>query len=100
MATLDLLSDGRLEMGIGAGWTTSDYDQSGLTLDQAGIRVDPLTEAVTVLQDLFDGLEVTYQGDQYSFEHMRSVPLRTGRRPRLLIGGGGRRALCPSMTPL
>src|SRR6516165_10774246 len=45
-ATIDLLSDGRLELGIGAGWMTADYDQAGLSLDRAGVRVERLAESL------------------------------------------------------
>ena len=53
MATLDLLSDGRLELGIGAGWMASDYEQSGIPLDPPGVRVDRLAEAIAILKGLF-----------------------------------------------
>src|ERR687897_728729 len=53
MASLDLLSDGRLELGIGAGWMASDYEQAGIAMDAAAMRVDRLEEAVDVLEGLF-----------------------------------------------
>ena len=49
-STLDLLSDGRLELGIGAGWKTTDYEQSGMRLDSPGVRIARLAEAVTVIR--------------------------------------------------
>jgi alkanesulfonate monooxygenase SsuD/methylene tetrahydromethanopterin reductase-like flavin-dependent oxidoreductase (luciferase family) len=48
MATLDLLSDGRLELGIGAGWMTADYEKAGIPLDRPGVRIEPLAESITV----------------------------------------------------
>lgn len=52
-ATLDLLSEGRLELGIGAGWMATDYAQAGITHDRAGIRIERMIEAVDVLKGLF-----------------------------------------------
>src|SRR5216683_4127511 len=52
-ATLDLLSDGRLDFGLGAGWLVSDYEQAGLPYDPAAIRIDRLAEAVTIVKKFF-----------------------------------------------
>ncbi|MDP6161028.1 MAG: LLM class flavin-dependent oxidoreductase, partial [Acidimicrobiales bacterium] len=52
-ATLDLLSDGRLELGIGAGWQSSDYERAGIGMDRPGLRIERLAEAITVLRGLF-----------------------------------------------
>ena len=51
-ATIDLLSDGRLELGVGAGWMTEDYERGGFPLDSAGTRVARLDESLTVLKGL------------------------------------------------
>src|ERR1700761_7408239 len=53
MATLDLFSEGRVEVGLGAGWMTSDYVESGLVLDPPGVRVDRLAESLAVLKALW-----------------------------------------------
>ncbi len=53
MATLDLLSDGRVELGIGAGWMTADYEKAGIPLDRPGVRIARLAEAITVIKGLF-----------------------------------------------
>ncbi|MFV0525171.1 MAG: TIGR03621 family F420-dependent LLM class oxidoreductase [Acidimicrobiales bacterium] len=93
-ATLDLLSDGRLELGLGAGWMRSDYDQAGLTLDPPGTRIERLVEAVAVMDACLSGQPVTHQGRHYQVEGLVSTPLPVQRpRPPLLIGGGGPRML-------
>src|SRR6478672_6988833 len=53
MATLDMLSNGRLELGIGAGWMTADYEKAGMPLDRAGVRIERLAESITILKGLF-----------------------------------------------
>src|SRR5713226_2146592 len=51
-ATLDLLSDGRLELGVGAGWMTADYEKAGLDFDRPGVRIDRLDESIAILKGL------------------------------------------------
>src|SRR5271163_1723466 len=53
-ATLDLLSDGRLELGLGAGWMKSDYEESGIAYDPPGVRVDRFEEAVAIITGLLE----------------------------------------------
>jgi alkanesulfonate monooxygenase SsuD/methylene tetrahydromethanopterin reductase-like flavin-dependent oxidoreductase (luciferase family) len=75
MATLDLLSDGRLEVGLGAGWMISDYDQSGIQYDSAGTRIERLGEAVHIIKRCFAGGEFSFVGKHYKihgFEGARS----------------------------
>ena len=52
-ATLDLLSDGRLELGLGAGWMTADYEKAGIPLDSASVRIARLAESITIMKGLF-----------------------------------------------
>jgi probable F420-dependent oxidoreductase len=94
MATLDLLSDGRLELGIGAGWMASDYEQSGIPLEPAGLRVDRLTEAITVLKGLFAPGPFSFAGTHYTVTEMDGQPLPAQRpHPPFLLGGGAPRML-------
>ena len=92
-ATLDLLSEGRLELGIGAGWMTSDYEQSGMALDEPAVRVDRLEEAIAVLKDLWSGA-CDFGGRHYTVKGAVGAPLPHRRpHPILVIGGGSRRVL-------
>jgi len=93
-ATLDLLSGGRFEMGLGAGWMTSDYRQLGMTYDPAPRRVDRLEEAIPLVKRLLAGETVTHRGEHYRLDRA-SVGVATVQKPRppLAIGGGGPRML-------
>ena len=94
MATLDVVSDGRLELGIGAGWLRSDYEQHGLRFDRAGTRIERLEEAVALIKALWSGKEVDFEGTHYSLVGARGHPRPVQRpHPRLLLAGGGRRIL-------
>jgi probable F420-dependent oxidoreductase len=89
-ATLDLLSDGRFDLGIGAGHAAPEYAEIGLPFDRAGVRVSRLEESARLLRRLFDGETVTVNGAHYSLVEHRLFP---ARRPRLLVGGAGDRVL-------
>jgi len=92
MATLDVLSEGRVELGLGAGWLPSDYTALGIPLDPPAVRVDRLNEAVDIIRAL-DGAEpVTHRGTHYRLDRLEGLP-RTSRPLPLLIGGGGSRIL-------
>ena len=93
-ATLDVLSGGRFELGIGAGWLRSDYDQSGIAWDPPAVRIDRLEEALAVLKGLLAGGKFTFCGRHYTVTGHPGTPLPVQRpRPPILIGGGGRRIL-------
>jgi probable F420-dependent oxidoreductase len=93
-ATLDLLSDGRLDLGIGAGWMVSDYDQSGIPYDPAGTRIERLAEAVQILKKFFAGDEFSFEGKHYTIKGLQGAPLPVQKpHPRILLGGGGKRML-------
>ena len=93
-ATLDLLSGGRLELGLGAGWMTTDYEQSGIVLDSAGTRIARLAEAMTIIEALWSETPCNFEGDHFTIEGLDGLP-KPVQRPRipLLVGGGGRRVL-------
>jgi probable F420-dependent oxidoreductase len=93
-ATLDVLSGGRFEMGMGAGWMTSDYRELGMTYDPAPRRVDRLEEAIPLVKRLLAGETVTHRGEHYQMERASAgVPTIQKPRPPLAIGAGGPRML-------
>jgi probable F420-dependent oxidoreductase len=93
-ATLDLLSEGRLELGIGAGWMTTDYSQAGLRHDRAGVRIERMAEAVEVMRGLFADDPVSFQGEHYLIDQLNGTPKPFQKpHPPFLIGGGGPRML-------
>jgi probable F420-dependent oxidoreductase len=93
-ATVDLLTDGRFELGLGAGHMESEYDQAGLGFDPGGTRVERLAEAVTIIKGLLGGERVTFAGRHYRVTGHTIHPLPVQRpHPPILIGGNGRRIL-------
>jgi probable F420-dependent oxidoreductase len=94
VASLDALSGGRFELGLGAGWLRDEYDRAGLPFDPAGVRVDRLEESVQLLKRLLGGEEVTVDGKHYSISGLRTFPQPAQRpHPPILIGAGSRRML-------
>jgi len=93
-ATLDLLSDGRLELGMGAGWMVSDYEQSGIPYDSAGTRIERLAEAVQIIKKFFAGGEFSFEGKHYKIDGLEGAPQTVQKpHPPILLGGGGRKML-------
>ena len=93
-ATLDFLSDGRLELGIGSGWHARDYAVCGIPFDPPRVRIDRLAEAVTLIKRLFNDGPVTFTGSHYQVEAADLLLKPTQQpHPPLFIGGGGRRIL-------
>jgi probable F420-dependent oxidoreductase len=94
LASLDVLSDGRLDIGIGAGWRRVEYDGIGMAFDPVPVRSERLAEAVAVLKGLFADEPLTYAGNHYRITDMDGLPKPVQRpHPPFLIGGGGRRTL-------
>jgi probable F420-dependent oxidoreductase len=93
-ATLDLLSGGRLEFGIGAGWNRSDYRQLGIAYDAPKIRVDRMEEALTLIKRLWTEEKVTHDGAHYHVRDATLLPRPMQRpHPPVMVGGGGPRML-------
>jgi probable F420-dependent oxidoreductase len=93
-ATLDLLSDGRFDFGIGAGWMIRDYEQSGIPYDPAGTRIERMAEAVTIFKKFFAGGEFSFEGKHFNIQGLEGTPLPVQKpHPPFVIGGGGRKML-------
>ena len=94
IATMDILSGGRVELGLGAGWMATDYEQSGIPYDRPGVRVDRMVEGIAVMKGLFAEGAFDYQGEHYTITGMNGLPKPlTKPHPPILIGGGGKRVL-------
>ncbi len=94
VATLDLLSEGRFELGLGAGWIARESQMAGIPFDPAGQRVGRLEEAVLVLKGLFSDGPMTFAGRFYEMNGFEVFPKPFQRpHPPLLLSGGGKRML-------
>jgi probable F420-dependent oxidoreductase len=94
IATLDLLAEGRLEVGIGAGWMRTDYDESGIPYDRPGVRVDRFIESLEILKSMWSTGAATFSGQHYQVKAAQGLPRpHQGPHPKLLIGGGSPRVL-------
>ena len=94
MATLDVLSEGRVEIGLGAGWMRSDYQAAGLPYDEPATRIERLEESIVVLKGLFGPRPLTFDGAHYRIDGLDGLPKPVQRpHPPLLVGGGGCRVL-------
>ena len=91
-ATLQQLSGGRFELGLGAGWLRVEYEAAGMAFDRAGVRVGRLEESVHVLKELFGGKEVRFEGEHYRVDGVTNFPA-VDVAPRVLIGAGSPRML-------
>ena len=93
-ATLDLLSDGRLELGVGAGWMTADYEKAGILLDAPGVRIERLAEALTILKGLMAQGPFSFAGEHYRITELEGMPKPVQRpHPPIVVGGGGKKVL-------
>lgn len=93
-ATIDLLSDGRLELGVGAGWMTEDYERGGFPLDSAGVRIARLDESLTVIKGLMADGPFTFHGEHYQVDALDGEPKPVQRpHPPIVVGGGGPKVL-------
>jgi probable F420-dependent oxidoreductase len=93
-ATLDVVTGGRFEFGLGAGWMTTDYQQSGIPMDKPSVRVDRLAESLAIMRELWREGSVTFSGEHYEVTEASATPVpTTPGGPPIVIGGGGRRIL-------
>ena len=93
-ATLDLLSEGRLDFGLGAGWQVSDYEQTGIPFDPPGMRIERMAEALQIIKRFFGGGSVSFTGKHYKVDQVEAAPVPVQKpHPPIVLGGGGKRML-------
>lgn len=94
LATIDQISEGRLEVGLGAGWKALDYQRSGIPMDRPGVRVSRLQEHAAVLRGLWAEGPFSFSGEHYQISEMDGspAPYRAGGPP-IVVGGGAPRLL-------
>jgi probable F420-dependent oxidoreductase len=94
LASIDVLSGGRVDIAIGAGWNKPEYEAIGLDFDATPVRQARLAESVTVLKGLFSGKPFSFAGEHYTITEYAAEPVPVQRpHPPFFIGGGGRRTL-------
>ena len=90
-ATLDVLSGGRLELGVGAGWLKPEYEQAGIPFEPARVRIARMEEAIQIVKGLFADGPVDFAGQYYTIAGLEGFPKPVQRpHPPLHVGGGGR----------
>jgi probable F420-dependent oxidoreductase len=94
LATLDLISEGRVVVGIGAGWSEPEFAAAGITFDRPGVRIERMLEAVAVMRGLFADGAFSFSGRHYTITEMDGQPKPVQRPyPPFLIGGTRERVL-------
>jgi probable F420-dependent oxidoreductase len=94
LATLDVLSEGRLQVGLGAGWLRQEYEDAGMRFDPAPVRIARLEETAIILKGLFSEGPFSYAGEHYRVTNLEGLPRPIQRpRPPIMIGGGGKKIL-------
>jgi probable F420-dependent oxidoreductase len=94
LATIDRLSGGRLEVGIGAGWKATDYAAANIPMDKPSVRIARLEEAVQVIKGLWADGPFSFSGEHYTITEMDGAPKPVQTpRPPIVIGGGGQKVL-------
>lgn len=93
IATLDLFAEGRLEVGLGAGWMASEYEATGVPFDPAAVRLDRLEEVVGLLRAHYAGGQLDITGEHVTAIGFEGAPRPDTGLPTLMIGGGSRRVL-------
>jgi probable F420-dependent oxidoreductase len=91
-ATIDLLSDGRMMLGLGAGWSKDDYAIAGIDQAAASVRIERLGEAVAIMRGLWGAEPFSYQGSHFTVAEVNAMPKPVNQIP-ILIGGGGQKLL-------
>jgi F420-dependent oxidoreductase-like protein len=93
-SSLDVMTGGRLLLGIGAGWMEEEYEAYGYDFPSTRVRIEQLEEALEIIKRLFTGEEATFQGKYYAVHNAVNLPRPIQRpHPPLLVGGGGERRM-------
>lgn len=93
-ATLDVITGGRFELGMGAGWARADYETSGIVMDPPAVRIDRLAESLEIMRALWSTGRATFSGVHYDVrDAVGTPPPVTSGGPPLVIGGGSRHIL-------
>lgn len=93
LVTIDHVSGGRMECGLGAGWHQQEFEAHGIPFLPIGERLDQLEESVRIVRSLFDNERTTFAGKHYSLDAAFAEPKPVQKRPRIWIGGGGEKRL-------
>jgi probable F420-dependent oxidoreductase len=94
IATIDVLSGGRVEFGLGAGWLNTDYEQSGIPKERDGVRIARMAEALDIVKGLWAPGPFSFDGEHYRITGLDGMPKPAQQpHPRVLIGGGGPKVL-------
>lgn len=94
LATLDVLSGGRVEIGLGAGWLTAEYDGLGIGMDRPSVRIERLREAIDVIDAHFSGRPIDVHGTHFTVHGFTGTPAPAQQpRPPIMVGGGAPRVL-------
>ena len=94
--TIDHVSNGRLELGLGAGWFEMEYNAFGIPFPPVKTRLDALEEGVQVIRSMFAQEKTTFVGEHYQLTDAYCSPRPVQQPPRIWVGGGGSDAPCAS----
>lgn len=94
IATMDQITGGRVDFGLGAGWLERDYEQTGIQYDRPGVRISRMEEALSIYKQAWSGKSFNYEGEHYTVKDHAGYPLPVQQpHPPIYIGGGGKRIL-------
>ena len=95
IASIDVFSNGRAEVGLGAGYNENEYRQAGVPFDPPSVRIARLRESATIIKELLTSSDpVTYRGKHYTIDGLRGLPRPVQTpHPPMVIGGGGKMML-------
>ena len=91
--TIDFLSEGRLELGLGAGWVKSEYEAMGITYDSPGKRIDRLEETLGIIKAHMKAEQLDFEGKQATAKNYQGLPAAFNNHVPIMIGGGAPRIL-------